>query len=71
MDRIVTEGHIYKMPIEGGTPIQLTFSNAPSSALPGLRMASESRSAPMRAELRKVWIVDADGANRRQFARLS
>ena len=32
-------------------------------------MASESRSVPVRAALHKVWVVDADGANRRQFAK--
>jgi len=66
----VTEGHIYKMAIEDGTPIQLTFSNAadvsPAWSFPdGKRIAFGSNEGGAH----KVWIVDADGANRRQFAK--
>jgi eukaryotic-like serine/threonine-protein kinase len=64
----VSDAHIYKMPIEGGTPIQLTFSNAtefsPAWSPDGKRIAFSSNEGGSH----KVWVVDADGANRRQFA---
>ena len=64
----VTEGHIYKMTVEGGMPIQLTFSNAtefsPAWSPDGKRIAFGSNEGGGY----KVWIVDADGAHRRQFA---
>jgi len=65
----VTEGHIYKTAMEGGTPIQLTFSNAtdvsPAWSPDGKRIAFGSDEGGSR----KVWIVDTDGAHRRQFAK--
>jgi eukaryotic-like serine/threonine-protein kinase len=65
----VTEEHIYKMPTQGGTPVQLTFSNAtefsPAWSPDGKRIAFGSNEGGSR----KVWIVDTDGANRRQFAK--
>jgi Tol biopolymer transport system component len=65
----VTEGHIYKMAIEGGTPVQLTFSNAtefsPAWSSDGKRIVFGSNEGGTY----KVWIVDADGADRRQFAK--
>jgi serine/threonine protein kinase/Tol biopolymer transport system component len=65
----VTEGHIYKLLTEGGTPVQLTYSNAadisPAWSPDGERIAYGSDEGGSR----KVWTVDADGANRRQFAK--
>jgi Tol biopolymer transport system component len=65
-----TGRHIYKRSIEGGTPIQLTFSDATyigSSAWSpdGKRIAFGSNEGGTF----RVWIVDADGTNRRQFAK--
>jgi Tol biopolymer transport system component len=64
----VTEGHIYKMPMEGGSPVQLTFSNAaefsPAWSPDGRRIAFGSN----RGGTYKVWVMDSDGANRQQFA---
>jgi Tol biopolymer transport system component len=61
----VNQGHIYKMTIQGGTPIQLTFSNAtefsPAWSPDGKRIAFGSNEGGAN----KVWIVDGDGANRR------
>jgi len=63
------EGHICKMTMEGGTPIQLTFSNGadfgPTWSPDGKRIAFGSSEGGAY----KVWTVDADGANRRQFAK--
>jgi Tol biopolymer transport system component len=57
------------MMIEGGTPIQLTFSNStefsPAWSPDGKRIAFGSNEGGSR----KVWIIDADGGDRRQFAR--
>jgi serine/threonine protein kinase len=62
-------GHIFKMPIEGGAPIQVTSSNAseftPAWSPDGKRIAFGSSEGGAHT----VWVVDADGANRRQFAK--
>jgi len=65
----VTDGHIYKMTMEGGTPLQLTSSNvtesSPGWSPDGKRIAFASNEGGAY----KVWVIDADGANRRQFAK--
>jgi serine/threonine protein kinase len=65
----INENHIYKMTMEGGAPIQLTFSHAqefsPAWSPDGTRIAFGSNEGGAY----KVWIVDTDGANRRQLAR--
>jgi Tol biopolymer transport system component/predicted Ser/Thr protein kinase len=63
-----SKGHIYKISMEGGTPVQLTFST-PTDASPawspdGKRIAYGS----LEGGAYRVWTVGADGANRRQFA---
>ena len=64
-----SEGHIYKMPIEGGVPIKLTFSDAtdfsPAWSADGKRIAFGSKEGGAY----KVAVVGADGANGRQFGK--
>jgi Tol biopolymer transport system component len=63
------EGKIYKIPIAGDTPIQLTFSDgdhwSPVWSPDGKRIAFTSADA----DSTKVWIVDADGVQPRQMVR--
>lgn len=60
---------IYKMPIEGGTPIQLTFLDAdhssPAWSVDGKRIAFISDEGGSS----KIWIVDAGGGKPRQLAK--
>jgi serine/threonine protein kinase len=63
----VNHGHIYKMPLEGGTPVQLTFSNSteiwPAWSPDGKQVAFGST-----AGSRPIGVIDADGTNLRPFA---
>ncbi|MGC9950956.1 MAG: protein kinase [Bryobacteraceae bacterium] len=65
----VTQGHVYKMPIEGGASTQLTFSDysefSPAWSPDGKRLAFGSDEGGFR----RVWTVGVDGADRRQFAK--
>ena len=65
----VTQGHVYKMPVEGGASIQLTFSNSsefsPAWSPDGKRLAFNSDEGGFR----RVWAVGVDGTDRRQFAK--
>jgi Tol biopolymer transport system component/DNA-binding winged helix-turn-helix (wHTH) protein/predicted Ser/Thr protein kinase len=66
----VAQGHIYKMPMEGGgTPIQLTFSSAsefsPAWSPDGKRIAFGTNESGVY----RAGIVGSDGSNRRQFAK--
>jgi len=63
----VSEGNIYKITMQGGTPTQLTSSNAtdfsPAWSPDGKQIAFGSNEGGTY----RVWIIDAEGANRRQF----
>ena len=63
----VNEGHICKMPVGGGGPVQLTFSNgtdfSPAWSPDGRRIAFGSNEGGAY----KVWVVDSGGADRQQF----
>jgi Tol biopolymer transport system component/predicted Ser/Thr protein kinase len=63
----VAKGHIYKMPIGGGTPVQLTFSDgaefSPAWSPDGKRIAFGSSEGGSD----RVWIIGARGGHRREL----
>jgi Tol biopolymer transport system component len=65
----VTQRHIYKMAMDNGAQVQVTFSDAtdasPAWSPDGMRIAFCSNEGGAY----KVWIVGADGTNRRQLAK--
>jgi len=65
VDRMQVE----KMPIEGGTPTQLTFSNFAHAGTAWSPDGKQIAFGSNEGGTFKLWIVDADGANLRQLAK--
>jgi Tol biopolymer transport system component len=64
----VTDGHLYKMPAQGGAPTQLTGSGSSDFSPAWSPDEKQIAFGSNEGGLYRVWVVDADGKNRRPFA---